>query len=183
LSLIISPRDKFFGQQNRPFQGGRIMRIKTPIGSQCFALLAILCVLLLAASVATAQTAQVNATDSGQQVSVDPQTHKLRAPTAEESKKLTDGMNFNRAPQAVPVTRLPNGANMAELGEEYMDATVVTKAPDGTLQMQCVHGLSQANALVNSTTPKSSAQPRSAPKSLVARKSSQKPVSATKGKE
>jgi hypothetical protein len=159
------------------------MRIKTAIGSQCFALLAILCVLLLAAGVATAQTAQVNTTDSGQQVSVDPQTHKLRAPTAEESKKLSDGMNFARVPAAVPVTRLPNGANMAELGEEYMDATVVTKAPDGTLHMQCVRGLSQANALVKSSTAKSSAQPQPAHKPLVAKKSSQKPVSATKGKE
>lgn len=159
------------------------MFTKTPIGSQCLGVLAILFVLLLAVGIATAQTAQMNTTDSGQQVSVDPQTHKLRAPTAEESKKLSDGVNFTRVPAAVPVTRLPNGANMAELGEEYMDATVVTKAPDGTLRMQCVRGMSNANALVNSTAPKSSVKPQPARKSLVAKKSSQKRVSATKGKE
>ena len=158
------------------------MCTKTPTGSQCLVLLAIFSVLLLAASTATAQTAQAN-TDSAQQVSVDPQTHKLRAPTNEESKKLSEGMNFNRVPEAVQVTRLPNGTNMAELPEEYMDAMVVTKAPDGTLHLQCVHGLNNANALVSSPASQPSAKPQSARKSQVAKKSSQKAVSATKGKE
>ena len=159
------------------------MCTKTRTGSQCLILLAIFSVLLLAASTATAQTAQVNTTDSGQQVSVDPQTHKLRAPTAEESKKLSEGMNLTRVPEAVQVTRLPNGASMAELPEEFMDATVVTKAPDGTLHMQCVRGMNQANALVNAPASQPSAKPLSTRTSQVANKSSQKPVSATKGKE
>ena len=159
------------------------MCTKMPSRSQCLVLLAIFSVLLLAASTATAQTAQANTTDSGQQVSVDPQTHKLRAPTAEESKKLSEGMNFNRAPEAVPVTRLPNGATMAELPEEFMDATVVTKAPDGTLHMQCVRGMNHANDLVNTPVSQPSAKPHSTRKSPVANQSSQKAVSATKGKE
>jgi hypothetical protein len=154
-----------------------------PTRSQCLVLLAIFSVLLLAAGSATAQTAQVNTSDSGQQVSVDPQTRKLRAPTAEESKKLSEGMNFNRVPEAVTITRLPNGATMGELPEEYMDATVVTKAPDGTLQMQCVRGLNQANALVNAPASQPVAKAQSKPQAQVGQKSPQKAVAAAKGKE
>ncbi len=159
------------------------MRTKTPIGSQCLVLLAIFSVLLLAATSAAAQTAQINTTDSGQQVSVDPQTHKLRPPTAEESKKLSDGMNLKRVPETVQVRRLPSGASMAELPEEFMDTTVVTKAPDGTLHMQCMRGMSQANALVNAPASGPSAKPQSTRKSQLTNKSSQNAVPATKGKE
>jgi hypothetical protein len=84
---------------------------------------------------------------AGQKAAVDPQTRKLRAPTPEESEALDSAAQVPVAPEVV-TTRLPDGSLMAVLPEDFMDATVVQKNPDGTLTMQCVRGTAAADALV-----------------------------------
>jgi hypothetical protein len=72
----------------------------------------------------------------------DPQTGKMRAPTADELKELrarapaTAGMAAPRAPSAVS----RNGARGVRLGEHNMVYEVVTRGPDGKLTSECVQG-------------------------------------------
>ena len=73
----------------------------------------------------------------------DPQTGKMRAPTADELKELrakapaTAGLAAPRAPSAVSRR---DGAHGVRLGEHSMVYDVVTRGPDGTLTRACVQG-------------------------------------------
>jgi len=84
---------------------------------------------------------------AGQKAAVDPQTRKLRAPTPEESEALDASAKPVVMPTVTP-TVLSNGTLKVELPEEYMDASVVQKNPDGTLTMNCVRGMAAADARV-----------------------------------
>jgi hypothetical protein len=142
-----------------------------------FSVLAVLTVVLFAAGTVTAQSAhQGSADDSAQKVSIDPQTKKLRAPTAEEAKKLSEGMNLNRVPENVKVTPLPQGGVMAELPEEYMDATVATIDENGKVKLHCVTGAKAADALVEqSTQKKDETKPAAAAKTTETKPADQAP--------
>ena len=83
---------------------------------------------------------------AGQKVAIDPETRKLRAPTPEESAALEARARPTVVPTVTP-TVLPNGTLKADLPEDYMDATVVQKNPDGTLTMHCLRGMAAADAL------------------------------------
>ncbi len=52
--------------------------------------------------------------------------------------------------QAV-VTRQADGTLSMELNEEYLDVSVATINPDGTVKMSCVKGMGKADAIVNTT--------------------------------
>jgi hypothetical protein len=84
---------------------------------------------------------------AGQKAAVDPETKKLRAPSREES----DALDAQAKPADVPTvtpTALAGGGLKADLPEDYMDASVVQKNPDGTLTVSCVRGAAAADALV-----------------------------------
>ncbi len=89
---------------------------------------------------------------SGQQVSVDPKTKQIRPPTAEESRALLEGLRnlAGRPPGQVTIYQLPNGMLAARLPEEFMDAMVVRRNPDGTLSAECVKGMKTASERLQS---------------------------------
>jgi len=98
----------------------------------------------------------------GQKAAVDPDTKKLRAPSHEESEALDAQAKPAVAP-VVTLTVLSNGALKAELPEEYMDATVVQKNPDGSLTVQCVKGVAAADALVRAESKVGAVKPAPVP--------------------
>ncbi len=83
---------------------------------------------------------------AGQKAAVDPQTKKLRAPTRDEAAALDEGAR-GPAVESVRTVQLPGGTVMAELPEEFMDATVVRLNPDGTVAATCLRGAAAAAAL------------------------------------
>jgi hypothetical protein len=91
---------------------------------------------------------------SGQQAAIDPQTGKLREPTPEEARRLSEGMKEHLKPSktAPRVVQLADGTLSMELTEEHLDFTVVKVNPDGTLSMECVKGASAAKAFVGAAT-------------------------------
>jgi hypothetical protein len=49
----------------------------------------------------------------------------------------------------------PDGTRSLKLGERGMVYSVVTRAPDGTIAEQCVHGAGAADHAVNAVPPSS----------------------------
>lgn len=86
---------------------------------------------------------------SSQRAFVDPQTGKLREPTEEEAKALTDAMNkqYGRTGE-VKMTYHANGMVSAELPADFREVMVIKINPDGTLTEECVTGVKNAEALV-----------------------------------
>jgi hypothetical protein len=99
---------------------------------------------------------------AGQKAAVDPDTKKLRAPSHEESEAL-DAQAKPAVVPAVTPTVLSNGAVRVELPEEYMDASVVQKNPDGSLTVQCVRGMAAADALVRAESKAGAVKPAPVP--------------------
>jgi len=98
-----------------------------------------------AASVQNAQTTQAQAPSgeaagqAGLRAFIDPETRKLREPTAEEESSLHRLHMKGRAfPMAPRVVYHPNGMVSAELTEEYMNDVIARKNPDGTVSWVCV---------------------------------------------
>jgi hypothetical protein len=77
----------------------------------------------------------------------DPQTGKMRAPTADEMKALRAATPPSAAltgrtqaqPQTSVVTR-PNGTRAVRVGESHKVFEIVTRGADGKLSSQCVQG-------------------------------------------
>ncbi|WP_296943086.1 post-PEP-CTERM-1 domain-containing protein [uncultured Massilia sp.] len=128
--------------------------------------LAALCLLAtcaLQARAAGLQDGQVGGDDPGQDrgqegmvVVRDPQTGKLRAPTAEEARALRAktprdaAIGAARAPQVVAGRA---GARGVRLGEKSMVYDVVTRDADGKLSSQCVHGAQAAQDALHRPSP------------------------------
>ena len=99
--------------------------------------LAVLCLLAMFSMHARA------AGQEGMVVVRDPQTGRMRAPTADELKALraqTPASASPRAGQAPRAVSRPDGAHGVRLGERRMVYDVVTRAPDGKLTRRCVDG-------------------------------------------
>lgn len=77
---------------------------------------------------------------------VDPLTGKLRQPTSKEFKALSEQMTkmFAAAPTSVTVTEYADGTISADLGEAFMNMTLIRINPDGTSSETCVETLGQA---------------------------------------
>lgn len=77
---------------------------------------------------------------------VDPVTGKLRQPTSKEFQALSEQMvkMFAAAPTSVTVTEYADGTLSADLGEAFMNMTLVRINPDGTTSEACVETLGQA---------------------------------------
>jgi len=73
-------------------------------------------------------------------VAVDPDTGKVRAPTAAEREALRTGATKALARVAEPtlVEKLPDGRVRARLGPEHAHYSVARVKPDGTLSKDCV---------------------------------------------
>ncbi|MDB5907766.1 MAG: hypothetical protein JWP34_1880 [Massilia sp.] len=96
----------------------------------------------------------------GQTVFKDPQTGKLRNPTAEEAKQLNDlraaqraaGANERKAsgaPQANVARLQANGVVQAFVDEESISYSVMTRNAAGELVLQCVTGATAAKEVMS----------------------------------
>jgi hypothetical protein len=96
----------------------------------------------------------------GQTVFKDPQTGKLRNPTATEAKQLNDLRAAQRAaaaaerkasgaPQANVATLQSNGVVQAFVDEESISYSVMTRDANGKLVLQCVTGATAANETIS----------------------------------
>lgn len=86
----------------------------------------------LAAPLASAQ--------EGMTVVRDPQTGKLRAPTAAELRALRARVERPTTMLAPQSTMRPDGTRAIDLGERAMVYSVMTRNADGSLAAHCVKG-------------------------------------------
>jgi len=86
------------------------------------------------------QAAQPAAGQKGMVVVRDPHTGTLRAPTADEARALLGNTVQRKAPVQHVETVGPGGSRKVQLGRSGLVYNIVKRAPDGTLQEQCVDG-------------------------------------------
>ena len=91
---------------------------------------------------------------AGQTVAIDRQTGKLRPPTPEEARKLTEGLkNFlSRSDQGLTVVTHPNGAQSVDLQGRFQSVTLAKINSDGSTSEKCVTGMHEARAFLAPTT-------------------------------
>lgn len=87
-----------------------------------------------------------------QSTAVNSPNKKLRQPTAEEIKILTDGMkrSLSRDATGLVVVKHPNGAESMDLQGRFMNLEVVKINPDGTLSGKCVSNVNEAKRFLQS---------------------------------
>ena len=73
--------------------------------------------------------------------------------TGQDDPSAPPDSQFDRAPETVTVTTLPDGTVMAQLDESFMEATTVTIAADGALKYEHFSGLKRAANVANGLTP------------------------------
>jgi hypothetical protein len=100
------------------------------------------------------------AQEAGMKVVKDPQTGELRAPTADEFKKMQAQENAARSgkkknlgilthTEEPKLVRHRRGGLKMELTEDSMVYSVLTRNADGSLAMQCVTGADAAQKALN----------------------------------
>jgi hypothetical protein len=94
---------------------------------------------------------------SGQIVSVDPQTGKLREPSPEEAGRLSEmirefAKKHRKSSDGLKAYLYTDGTVSVELTEDYMDVSVVRINSDGTLSMECITGMKAAGEAVEKGT-------------------------------
>ncbi|MGH7727127.1 MAG: post-PEP-CTERM-1 domain-containing protein [Candidatus Eiseniibacteriota bacterium] len=103
---------------------------------------------------------------AGMVVAIDPETGQLVLPTPEQRAELGIAPELLERDYAdLPLTILPNGTWKVTLDDRYMDYTVVRRAADGSLDLDCVRKGSTAapaNGAPASAVP-ASAAPAPAP--------------------
>ncbi len=134
------------------------------------AAIAILGALMLSASAFAVETVVLvdppaTAIPAGLKVVRDSVTGQLRAPTSAEAQAMANqDMAAMKASAKTAVgmvtgtiapeqTVTSNGAVMLELTEDTMVYSVVQRAADGSMSMQCVTGSDAAKKLINSKSP------------------------------
>jgi len=84
-------------------------------------------------------------TVAGMQVSIDPKTGQLRAPTAAERRALAEAFQktfgADRLARKSIVHRAASGMLSMQLGLEHLDSYVVEILPDGSVATRCESGL------------------------------------------
>jgi hypothetical protein len=77
-------------------------------------------------------------------------TGQLRTPTAAELRALRAKDRALEAPPALaPSVKRPDGTRHLHLGERGMVYSVLTREPDGSHTMHCVHGANAAGAVMS----------------------------------
>jgi hypothetical protein len=89
---------------------------------------------------------------SGQKAHIDPVTKKLREPTPEESKKLSDelALMFKRDSSGLIPVYHANGSVSIDLQGQFMSAAVARIGSDGKLIRACVTNAAHAEAFMSS---------------------------------
>jgi len=88
-------------------------------------------------------------------VAIDPQTRRLRAPTAEERRALIESArrSLELVAQPTVVETRPDGSKHARLGPEFFRWSVVQKNPGGKLTFDCLPTSTVPAALAGSPAP------------------------------
>jgi hypothetical protein len=114
--------------------------------------------MILATSVFAQHAAKGNASDdananaSGQQVSVDAKSGKLRKPTQEEIDALVSGMKLNDSSEGLKAKSVGNGTVVMDLEGRFETATVAKINPDGTVSTACVNNAKGAKDFLKADT-------------------------------
>jgi len=97
---------------------------------------------------------QVHVGEAGLRVYVDPATGRIKQPTEAEKQALEKAIAAlfpNRLKKNVTVTQFADGTVSMSLGGQFLNVTMVTTNPDGSLQAACVDGLDTATAVLAAT--------------------------------
>ncbi|HEV8632060.1 MAG TPA: hypothetical protein VGV61_17225 [Thermoanaerobaculia bacterium] len=110
---------------------------------------------LAAEKAATAQQQEVRTVPAaGMQVAIDPQTGRLRQPTAEESRQLLQALAVHFQPaKSVTATRWAGGLLSVVLGEEYDSVALARIDANGVVAGACVDSLAGAQQFLDATGP------------------------------
>ena len=134
---------------------------KKGLGRSLFVGCAMLALMMILATSVFAQHAakgnagdDANANASGQQVSVDAKSGKLRKPTPEEIAALASGMKLNDSSEGLKAKTVGNGAVVMDLEGRFETATIVKINPDGTLSTACVNNAKGAEDFLKADTTK-----------------------------
>lgn len=84
---------------------------------------------------------------SGVVVAVDPVTRQIQPPTPEQRRAL--GQRGPRPNVTLPETPGPGGAVNVQLGPEFQTYSVITRTPDGKVQIEEVSGEKAAKEIVS----------------------------------
>lgn len=86
----------------------------------------------------------------GVKVLIDPQTGRIRQPTAEEAAALSAAIEqqFGKRAEGVTLKFHADGTVQAELDESFMEAITVTRRADGSLKFGHTTGLASASRAV-----------------------------------
>jgi hypothetical protein len=89
---------------------------------------------------------------AGQKVAIDRQTGKLRPPTPEEVRTLTQGLKtmLSRSDQGLTVVRHPNGMQSVNLQGRFQSVALVKINSDGNASEQCVTNEQEAKQFLTS---------------------------------
>jgi hypothetical protein len=101
---------------------------------------------------------------AGQQAAVDPKTGKLRQPTADEVRDLTQSLQpaLSQSSEGLVEVRHPDGSVSVDLQGRFQDAVLAKVNPDGSVEQHCVTTVKEAEAFL---TAKPVAKPAPAKKS------------------
>ena len=87
----------------------------------------------------------------GMRAAIDPVTGALREPSAAEGRamsRIAKQQAAGKKQKRLRVRRFSSGMVSVILNEDYMDASLATLNPDGTVRMDCVHGTGSTSQTV-----------------------------------
>ncbi len=90
------------------------------------------------------------ASASGQQVAVDPQSGKIRKPTVEEIQQLISGMKMNDSVEGLSPKIIGNSTVAVDLEGRFESVMIAKINPDGTLSKACVVSAKDAEKFLKS---------------------------------
>jgi septal ring-binding cell division protein DamX len=87
---------------------------------------------------------------ANQKIKIDPQTGRLRTPTAEEARAIVDTIQglTNRSSKGLKVQRAADGGSMVDLQGRFQTVVLAKPNADGTNEIRCVTSLEEATAFL-----------------------------------
>jgi len=102
---------------------------------------------------ATQQAGTVTRSVGGVQVAIDPATGRVQPLTAEQAQALAVNLQhiLSRNTEGLPVTQLPDGGVMVDLGDTFQEVAMATVDRKGQVRLHCVNDAAQAMSILNGT--------------------------------
>jgi hypothetical protein len=117
------------------------------------ALIAAMFILVFGVGTASAQHASKAQSDHAQIASVDA-NGKVRTPTPEEVKKITDDTNKNlsHSTQGLVVVKRVDGSRFVDLQDRFQSVSLAKVGADGKVQTECVNSKEEAKKFLETDT-------------------------------